>query len=501
MLQDDDSIRESLDAALIGGQKQVTVHIPTDQILDSGCGAMLRAAKGAMNWLRLRAVSRINSELGGLVAELGEGDVRELLERHGEVRDHLRNESFNQLWQSGDVQLLSGQAEEVLDSPSESPDARFVAGLHMERVILTQHGTRTAKAQERLGSLLDRLCGVARLKGAGAAARSMYVVMHRSKQLQLAADADYHYWAASEHVGRDSLAGIVAESAAGQAALKMAGLLYRHYVLANRLASRGLMHHLSELVSRTVPSLAMYKARLDLAGEAGTSEVVRDWVGFLLDFQESWARKQSDESRLAEVATAVLAVAREGEQLKTAGERARAIAAGLKESTLRDAVLSTIERLEDTDGQHAAPSTPQEEVEFFASRAQAMGFDLHNPKDRLGQVIALGLRDYNPERVMKDCDHLMVFPGPVGVPAELVGLHFAGAKFLRCMLHGYAMGGWSLDELYGGGGLPIGGFKQRYCDQCSGCAPRSPGWHWSSEWYGEQLRIYADIHKNLWDMH
>jgi hypothetical protein len=119
--------------------------------------------------------------------------------------------------------------------------------------------------------------------------------------------------------------------------------------------------------------------------------------------------------------------------------------------------------------------------------------DPDNPDNEFGRIINQGLKDYNPERVMRDCENLLVFPSRAqGIPARMVGLPTAAMKWVYCLKKGHAIGGWSLDDIYISP-LPDFGFKKQYCDDCQFRKSRSNDWKWSSKWQNEELNKHREL--------
>lgn len=111
----------------------------------------------------------------------------------------------------------------------------------------------------------------------------------------------------------------------------------------------------------------------------------------------------------------------------------------------------------------------------------------------MGQIIKQGLKDYNPERVIKDCEYLLVFPSSAqGIPARMLGLPSAAMKWVHCIKKGHAMGGWDLDSIYKS---PIEefGFENQYCRNCEHKNPRPIDWHWNSKWQNEEIQKHKEI--------
>ncbi len=266
-------------------------------------------------------------------------------------------------------------------------------------------------------------------------------------------------------------------------------LINKANLLVNRLVQFGLVQLLAEFVTRVAPSLVMHLREQEIQENAEYASALREWIEYLVGIHEKWARHTGEDSDLASSAVMVASVGK-ADTSEDAITRAKELASKIRDHEIAKHVLGTIERL----GEAASSSeemTPEEELEFFRERATSMGFQVDSPQDELSTIVAIGLRDFNPGRVMRDCRHLMVLPSrSLGMVATLVGLQFAGHKTIRCMLHGYAAGGWSLDEVYGGlgGPGPLSGFKSRHCDSCPDRDARDQKWRWTSSWYRSELQ-------------
>ena len=60
----------------------------------------------------------------------------------------------------------------------------------------------------------------------------------------------------------------------------------------------------------------------------------------------------------------------------------------------------------------------------------------------------IGIKDLDPTRILRNCRHLYIALGSVGLPARMLMLPTAGGKTLFCTLHHYGFGTLSLDEAY-----------------------------------------------------
>ena len=86
--------------------------------------------------------------------------------------------------------------------------------------------------------------------------------------------------------------------------------------------------------------------------------------------------------------------------------------------------------------------------QIYREMAEAMGIDLSDPEDPVAQMVHVGLRDRNPERVLRNCTHLFVSLGNQGPLASALRLPEAGSKLLHCTLHNRTIEGKELDSTF-----------------------------------------------------
>ncbi len=130
----------------------------------------------------------------------------------------------------------------------------------------------------------------------------------------------------------------------------------------------------------------------------------------------------------------------------------------------------------------------EEEYELFRQMARGLGIDIDNPKDRTGKIVNIGLKDLNPERVLRNCKHLFVYPGNCGSVGEMLKLNTAGSKWLRCLKKRVAVSGLSLDDIYDL-------IKHEHCSECQDNTPRPTDWKWTRRW--QQHESEAEVHEKF----
>lgn len=138
-----------------------------------------------------------------------------------------------------------------------------------------------------------------------------------------------------------------------------------------------------------------------------------------------------------------------------------------------------------------------EQKAFFTNLAKSLGMDPDDSKSREGKFVKMGLQNYDPTDVMKNCENLFVHYNPAGMIAQQLGMHSLGMITLVCLKHHYARGGWSLTEAYDQDSEHdfLQGFKQQHCSQCSDCTLRQNDWKWSLKWHNDEV----SNHKALLD--
>ena len=129
---------------------------------------------------------------------------------------------------------------------------------------------------------------------------------------------------------------------------------------------------------------------------------------------------------------------------------------------------------------------PDEEIdEMHRMLAEMAGIDLEKDDDKIANIVRIGLKDRNPERILKNCSHLEVAAGSYGIPGEMLGLPTAGFKFLFCK-YGGGVYGLSLDSMY------EGVFRKDCCINCEHYSPMPNDWKWALAWQQEKERERTD---------
>lgn len=128
-------------------------------------------------------------------------------------------------------------------------------------------------------------------------------------------------------------------------------------------------------------------------------------------------------------------------------------------------------------------------IKFYEELFKRDGINLDNPNDQIANILKIGLKDLNPERVLKNCIHLEIAFGSHGLPAEVYGLLSAGSKILYCKFKG-GIEGIDLDAIYDD-------FKNEYCKDCPNLKKYAEDWKWSEEDSQERTPEFSEFLENL----
>lgn len=133
--------------------------------------------------------------------------------------------------------------------------------------------------------------------------------------------------------------------------------------------------------------------------------------------------------------------------------------------------------------------TEEEIEEVLRQNIKIAGIDIENGNDEYAEIARIGLKDRNPERVLKHCSNLELALGPRGAIADITGLPTAGSKILYCK-HASGTMGFNLDNLYDS-------IKHQYCNHCKFQDPMPREWKWSYSWQQEKDNNRSDEFKRF----
>jgi hypothetical protein len=113
------------------------------------------------------------------------------------------------------------------------------------------------------------------------------------------------------------------------------------------------------------------------------------------------------------------------------------------------------------------------------------GIDISDEASPLVQCLKIAARDNTPERILANCEHLLVGLGSTGPIALFIkrtyNLGTAGSKVVHCTKFDYHVEGRDQDSAYEV-------FRERHCKSCPDVSPRPSDWKYVGD---ERKRIEA----------
>lgn len=484
------ALRDALDA----GQQSITIHVPTANELRATADVLLRAVSDSMKAILVRNVRNVSS--GGFVRAAAEhldlDTVAESVRRHHEA---LRCEQIQQLIGREEFDEAQDLAQRILDSPAESLDARFAAGVDIERIAV---GVARLKgdhaAVERHAGLrheiANRLLALVRVPGAPQHLRVYARFLMRAARLRLAVERDFGLflnWRINEQSG-DAFWKEILRFARTQAANEVVPHLRKAQHCVVLMIKRAHLSVLAESWARLAGDLAPFVSRLRYEELNESADSIISWLDAVGTIAVDVSRRQKNWADMGLCAVVTAQLARPGDPVSLSERlnRASEIVSLIEDEEQRRAALEFLAEFEATVSQGPPPMTVEHEAAIVQKMAAALGHDVSEPADPVSEIINIGLRDLNPERVLKNCQHLFVSLGSHGLPGEWLGLPTAGSKWLQCVKFGYAIGGMQLDGIYET-------FYDQHCKGCSHCLPHPEGWKWTREWQQEQDEKFRDL--------
>jgi hypothetical protein len=242
--------------------------------------------------------------------------------------------------------------------------------------------------------------------------------------------------------------------------------------LARFAASSNDPRILGRALTNVITALSTYVGTLHSNGEV---ELESAFAQSALQISKvaAWAcTAAGDENELALVVIGSILVVHsvDSDTYKWAVETAETIL----DTAIRVEVLRVVE--------HAARRWEGEEVEgdivgdtfwqAIQNMAAVRGVDLSNENSPLVRALRIAAKDDTPERVLKQCEHLLVSLGAFGPLAiqvdELFNMKTACSKVMHCTLHNFHLEDKDLDSAYVR-------FEHEHCANCKDQKPRPDG--------------------------
>jgi hypothetical protein len=224
---------------------------------------------------------------------------------------------------------------------------------------------------------------------------------------------------------------------------------------------------------RIATPVSLVLSRYELEGLREAAGALRASAFRLCKFVAAVASELGDDNAAARSAIAAASLSQDpdGECFQWA----RAVLARIEDEEARSFGSTIVKHQADRIRGGPLPTDPYQQStakQIYENMASAFGIDMADPADELAKMVRLGIDDLNLGRVLKNCEHLEVALKPMRGISSGLRLPTMGTKQLRCTLHGVAIAGLALDDVYGA-------FKVKHCDNCNECVPRPADWSYS----------------------
>ncbi|MCJ8162087.1 DUF4365 domain-containing protein [Acinetobacter zhairhuonensis] len=499
-LQDDEKLRISMKEALTKKQDTITVHLKTTHVLKrDNINELLEAININLDWLRLNGLKKIN--YSEIFKKSTDEKVQDWLEQSKDQSYYAYMEQFERLYLKKEHEKLLQLIHLVFPSKTEKIELRFYAGLYAEKVCEQDLGLGSEEYYRASFEIFKQLLGLVRTSKFSKYYQIYILLLCRSWILRQQINIDYHHFMSVKMVGNDPLMGLIAQSVQRQSSLNVSINLLKTIRLVNHSIDQKDPNIFLDTFPKLATSIILLVHKLRDEGQKEALEALDEWLSYCTDLGLKLALNSEQEELFILFLNVSVSLKVHSKDQVNYIAVARQMIEWFQKKDLQEFFLDYLDKLEEkyiNDNQEYNLS-PDEELDFYKKHAKKLGFDFDDPNDEFGRIIKQGLDDYNPERVLKDCENLLVFnSSALGVPAKMVGLPSATMKIIHCLEYKYTGGGWGLDIAYQGfGDIPDSGFKNRHCLDCEKCKPRKDDWKWNSRWQAEMYKENMELFRKL----
>ncbi len=478
--------------ALANGQKKMTVHLPAKNVLPETADALLAAVKLMMDALTLEGLKAMPTANAQAIID-SEPNIEELEKGLRFTQSLVRSARTQRLIENGKYKEAFQLNDKAFRDDAEPVEVRFSAGMEVVRIgggMLAQGGGVTAqRGREELIKLrlqvhhaLVRIC---RALPSSHQLRFYSLFLARASRLRVYVhrDVGLFFSRLAQEASPDEYARYVTAGAQRKSTLEVTTELHRAQRLIVQLIEHGWIGLVVYAWADLTEALMPFLTRLEKDGLAAGAVSLREWLHSVGTLCRELVVHLNDGGLVGLCALNHARIDIDTDAFPQRLKEARALIVQItdaRERSLAEAQLEKQERLVADKSKDVPEEDDQEAFEQIVRQmAHGLGINIDDPNDEIAGIVRVGLQDANPERVLRDCKHLVVQLGAVGVPAQMLGLPTAGFKDIACRKHGYRSSGFSLDQLYGF-------FQSSHCDGCPDRDAHPPGWKWTRAWQEEQ---------------
>lgn len=487
-LQNDESLRNSIQGAINSKQQFISVRINAQNTFLGNEENLLNVVKDVSEWLKTQSLVELSNVISQITSKPSDELLEKWIKGSKKISSALFNEKLDRLFKSQNFEDLYNESFKLLNSSSEEVELRFVSGLYLEKCIFINDQTRGREFSIKLEKLYTYLLQIVRFNSIPRKFRLFAILLKRSMRLNFLVEADVSYFESTVLNQNDSFVQYLLSRTRPEVYIAADKEVKKTVSLIQKILETSDPSLFTESIVRILPYIIRFIDRLKRENFTEKANITLKWIELCVYLCKEYSKYTKDEGRFATALGMDAALKKQFSSTFYDEIKELIIEASIIENEqIKDNTVKNLEKIQGIESSPYNP-TPEEMINFFKRRAYALGIDIDNPNDRDGKAITLGLRDFNPERVLKNCEHLIVVPGTsVGLAAKLVGLVSAGSKNLICLKKQVAMGGWSLDMIYKPfDGAPFG-FYSEFCNGCHHHSPYPSDWQWSLTWHNQKI--------------
>lgn len=463
------------------GAKSVTVRIPVCQELPQSAAGLL----ASLDKIHLALANRVltSSSAQSFAESLQHlPDQQAMYRAFQEKNDVLKLKKLVELYQQRKFDLVRPRADAILNDPDSTVEVKFWAEMQLYAVEHVQ-AVHAGKPQGVLPEMdLAHAKRLQQLTVNGPSHLKFHALIARqAAELEILVHQNYGLFLALQQ-----------HSQANGNPMIMLGIYARRSVLTRRILTKyNQCVRLARYAAKYPNRWALGRGLTDIVKATGPYIITLNAEGNI-EAADAMERSALQISKLAAwisqetadptgVVLAIIGALTTVRSEKSPGYQwAKETAQSLTDATIRTDALSCVERAakrwrgEPVDGDYHGDVVWQ----VIQNMASALGVDLSNEDDPLVRGLEIAANDDSPERVLRNCEHLLVSMGATGPIARRIKRQFnletAGSKVVHCTLHNYHWEGKELNAAYAE-------FRRLHCDSCADKKPRPSDWEYSDK--------------------
>jgi len=488
-----------LDASLIKGikaksdQDEITVRVPTANELPQSAPELLKALRRCQVVVSARTVEQSSTVDLAASLHLTDDPEKSRIAFQSQT-DALKLERIAALYHEHKFDEARKRTEALLLDPDATVETRFWASVQawsIEFRDIFASGQPQNLLSERH---LEHAISLQRITYKGPKPFKFYsMTARRAAELEILAHENFSL--AMLHRGHLQHPGNIAmllNLYARRVWLARAiAIKYNQCVRLARIAATfGDSWLVGRSLSQLIQALPTYLMTLRLDGNTEEESAYLKSAFQICRLAAEMATRMGDPNGLAQIvlASAVIVNTEGSEIFKWAKEAASTI----NDSDIREDLFKSLSHAplrwkgQEIEGDIKGDSAWQ----ALQNIAAAIGLDISDESSPIVIALRIAVKDDTWDRVLIECEHLLVNYGAVGPMASEVfrifNMKTAASKVVHCTLHNFHHEAKDLDSAY----VP---FKAKYCADCKDCKPRPAGWRHSGAPTREEMEFIATL--------